>query len=57
MTYTVASETPGLSFLRFSYTFPTVPHCGGEGVGNVGNTYRFPTFLHPTLRRALEAVQ
>ena len=23
----------------------------GIGVGNVGNTYRFPTVLHPPLRR------
>jgi len=23
----------------------------GLGVGNVGNTYRFPTFLRPPLRR------
>ena len=23
----------------------------GSGVGNVGNIYRFPTFLHPLLRR------
>jgi len=22
-----------------------------SGVGNVGNIYRFPTFLHPLLRR------
>lgn len=45
--YAKASETQKRCFLHVSYTFPTLPHREGEGVGNVGNTYRFPTFLRP----------
>lgn len=40
-TYAKASETPKLHFLRISYTFPTVTHGVGKGVGNVGNLYSF----------------
>ena len=42
--YAIASETSETSdFLHFLHSAPL----GGESVGNVGNTYRFPTFLRP----------
>ena len=44
--YTTVSETSDLPcFLRFRHS----ALLKGETVGNVGNTYRFPTFLRPLL--------
>ena len=45
--YIKASETSEMHFLRLSYAFPTPALLRRVGVGNVGNTYRFPTFLRP----------
>lgn len=41
VSYGMASETSKQRFLHVSYTFPTVPHRVGLGVGNVGNLYSF----------------
>lgn len=42
--YTIASETSEMcSFLRFLHSALR----WREGVGNVGNIYRFPTFRRP----------
>lgn len=51
--YAIASETSETcNFLRFLHS----PTLMGDGVGNVGNTYRFPTFLRPGCA-AMEAQQ
>ena len=51
--YDLVSETSETSdflhFLRFALLV-------GSGVGNVGNTYRFPTFLRPPLPAVSEGL-
>jgi hypothetical protein len=52
--YTQVSETSDLPcFLRFRHS----ALLKGDTVGNVGNTYRFPTFLRPLLPTRLKGAE
>lgn len=56
MGYRKPSETSEMPFLRLSYAFPTPALLRRVGVGNVGNTYMFPTFLRPDAAPSYDGV-